>query len=331
MTDAFIDPYDVAFFDLDGVIYLGPHAVEGAREGVAMLRSRGVRTIFVTNNAARSAAHVAHHLVELGFAATVDDLVTSAQAAEGLLRQELAPGSRVLVAGTANLVDHVRAAGMVVVDTADERPDAVIQGYDPQMTWPRLDQAALAVQGGARWFATNTDSTRPTERGLVPGAGTAIAAVRATVGHDPVVVGKPYRPLLQEALRRTGARRPVFVGDRIDTDIMGAAAVGIDSFLVFTGAHGKRDLIEAPPEGRPTAIGWDVPALLQPRRTASVEPGVARCGGATAEAVAGEAVLTGPLSTRDEQLDALWAVAQLAWGGDVSTCDTALASLNLVQ
>lgn len=331
MTGAFIDAYDVAFFDLDGVIYLGPQAVAGAPEGVEQVRARGVRVIFVTNNAARSAAAVAQHLVDLGFETTVDDLVTSAQAAEGLLRDELAPGSKVLVAGTVNLADHVRAAGMVVVDSAADAPAAVIQGYDPAMTWPRLDQAALAVQGGARWFATNTDSTRPTEHGLVPGAGTAIAAVRATVDHDPIVVGKPHPPLLTEALRRTGAQRPVFVGDRIDTDIMGAVAVGMDSFFVFTGAHGKRDLVEAPASGRPTAIGWDVPALLEPRRTASVAAGMARCGDAVAEAVGGEAVLSGPTRTRDQQLDALWAVAQLAWNGDVSTCDTALATLNLVQ
>ena len=331
MTSAFIDGYDVAFFDLDGVIYLGPDAVPGAREGVASLRARGVRAIFVTNNAARSAADVAAHLTELGFAAAEEDLVTSAQAAAGLLRRELAPGSKVLVAGTRNLVDHVLSAGMVVVDSADDAPDAVIQGYDPAMTWPRLDQAALAVQAGARWFATNTDSTRPTERGLVPGAGMAIAAVRATVDHDPVVVGKPHRPLMEEALRRTGAQRPVFVGDRIDTDLMGAAAVGIDSFLVFTGAHGKRDLVAAPPSGRPTAIGWDVPALLEPRRTASVSPGVARCGAATAQVVAGEVVLAGPRATREQQLDALWAVTQLVWAGDATACETALATLNLVQ
>ena len=98
-------------------------------------------------------------------------------------------------------------------------------------------------------------------------------AVRNTVDFDPIVAGKPYRPLLEEAMRRTGAERPVFVGDRIDTDIIGAVNVGMDSFMVFTGAHGKADLIAAPDNGRPTAIGWDVPAMLEPARTAQVGDG----------------------------------------------------------
>ena len=127
---AFVDGHDVAFFDLDGVVYLGPVAVEGAVEGVAALRAQGVRAIFVTNNAARSADVVAAHLTALGFPATADDLVTSAQAAAGLLRRELPPGSKVLVAGTSNLVQHVESAGMVAVTTAADEPVAVIQGSD---------------------------------------------------------------------------------------------------------------------------------------------------------------------------------------------------------
>ena len=327
---AFVDGHDVAFFDLDGVVYLGPVAVEGAVEGVAALRAQGVRAIFVTNNAARSADVVAAHLTALGFPATADDLVTSAQAAAGLLRRELPPGSKVLVAGTSNLVQHVESAGMVAVTTAADEPVAVIQGYDPAMTWPRLDEAALAVQRGARWFATNTDSTRPTDRGLVPGAGTMVAAVRATVDHDPEVVGKPHRPLMEEAMLRTGARNPVFVGDRIDTDIMGAHVIGIDSFLVFTGAHGVKDLCAAPPDGRPTAIGWNVLSLFEPQRVASVQPGVATCRGVTASAVGGRAVLAGDLRDREAQLDAAWALAQLAWSGAVSDVSAAADLLNLL-
>ncbi len=327
---AFLAGYDAVFFDLDGVLYLGPQAVEGAVDGVRRLHDAGVATVYVTNNAARSTAVVAHHLAELGFQASEPEVVSSAQAASGLLRRELPEGSRVLVAGTDNLVEQVRLAGMQVVTTFAEEPAAVIQGYDPAMTWPRLDQAAIAVQRGARWFATNTDSTRPTEHGLVPGAGAAIQAVRNTVGRDPEVVGKPFRPLMEEALRRSGARRPVFVGDRIDTDIMGAHAVGIDSFMVFTGAHGVRDLCLAPVDGRPTAIGWNVESLFEPARTVAVDAVGATCGSVRVRAEGGSAVMEGDVSTREAQLDAAWALARLFWDDTVSTGEAVFAQLDLL-
>lgn len=119
------------------------------------------------------------------------------------------------------------------------------------------------------------------------------------------------------------------MGDRIDTDIQGAHAVGIDSFLVFTGAHRAADLLQAPVDGRPTAIGWDVAALLQPRRTASLAGDAATCGAVrvTPDAVAG-ARFDGDLSTRDAQLDALWALAQLVWAGSVSEWRGAVAALD---
>lgn len=326
----FVDAYDAVFFDLDGVLYLGPHAVEGAVEGVRTLHDRGIRTVYVTNNAARSTQVVADHLSELGFDATDEDVVSSAQAAGGLLRRQLPPGSRVLVAGTENLVEQVRLAGMVPVDTFADEPAAVIQGYDPAMTWPRLDQAAIAVQRGARWFATNMDSTRPGEHGLVPGAGTMVAAVRATTDRDPEVIGKPHRPLMDEAMARSGARRPVFVGDRIDTDIMGAHTVGIDSFMVFTGAHGVRDLCAAPSHGRPTAIGWNVASLFEPRRAARVDGRVASCGRVRVRAEGTRAVVEGDISDREAQLDAAWALATLAWAGTVSEVEDVSSRLTLL-
>lgn len=325
---ALVEGYDAVFFDLDGVLYLGPLAVAGAVEGVSRLHEAGIATVYVTNNAARSTATVAQHLVDLGFRAAEAEVVSSAQAASGLLRRELPAGSKVLVAGTDNLVEQVRLAGMEVVTTFAEEPAAVIQGYDPGMTWPRLDQAAIAVQRGARWFATNTDSTRPTEHGLVPGAGAAIQAVRNTVDRDPEVVGKPFRPLMDEALRRSGARRPLFVGDRIDTDIMGAHAVGMDSFMVFTGAHGVRDLCLAPADGRPTAIGWNVESLFDPVRTAEVDAAGATCGTVRVRVEGDEAILDADVTTREAQLDAAWALAQLFWTGRVSTAESVFARLD---
>lgn len=328
---AFIDSYDVALFDLDGVLYLGPEPVPGAPEAVAALRSRGVRTMFVTNNAARSEDAVIAHLSELGYPTATADLVTSAQATERVLRDTLPAGSKVLVSGTANLVAHVEGAGMVPVTSADDAPVAVVMGYHPGLSWHELDEVCFAVQRGARWIATNPDLTRPTHRGIVPGLGAMINAVTAATGRTPdVVVGKPYRPLMAEALRRSGARRPVFVGDRIDTDIRGAHEVGMDSFMVFTGAHGGADLLEAPPDGRPSAIGWSVASLLEPRRSASVLGDAATCGTAVVRVVDGVAVVEGRPRDREAQLDTLWALTHLVWSGRVSEGRRALASLDLL-
>lgn len=328
---ALADGYDAVFFDLDGVIYLGARAVEGATAALAELRDRGTSVMFVTNNAARAAQVVIDQLNSLGFHADSHSVLTSAQVAVTRIAGDLAPGSKVLVAGSASLAALVEEAGLVPVRTAGEDPVAVVQGYDPAMTWPRLDEAALAIQAGARWYATNDDASRPTERGLVPGAGGAIAVVALTVGGQPTIFGKPFRPMIDEAIRRTGATRPVFVGDRIDTDIVGAASAGIDSLLVFTGAHGKADLVAAGPGERPTHIGADVRALLEPVREVEAGPDRVTCRGHVAEAAGGRVVLGGVPDTLPAQLDALWAVANLAWEQPGLDCSDVLAGLELLR
>ena len=310
---ALVDEYQAALFDLDGVVYLGPAPVVGAPEGIQQLKDRGTQVGFVTNNAARPPQVVVDQLVGLGVPAELSDVVTSAQAGARMLADQLPADSTVLVVGTEALAAEVEAVGMRPVTSSADAPEAVIQGYDPQMTWPRLDDACIAVQGGARWFATNTDSTRPTDKGLVPGAGAQIAAVGFTVRTTPQVAGKPYPPLLLETMRRMGTERAIFVGDRLDTDIMGAVAVGMDSLFVFTGAHGKRDLVEAGPDARPTHIGFDLRALLEPARTVEREGDVVRCGEQEASLTDGTIRLAAIGEDQAGQLDALWAVLQLVW------------------
>lgn len=326
-----IDAYDVAFFDLDGVIYLGPTGVPGAVDGVDALHALGKRVIFVTNNAARSGEQVAHHLRELGFAADPDDLVTSAQVAADILSRRLPAGSRILVAGTENLANLMRSMGFVVVASADDDPDAVIQGYDPEMSWPRLGEAALAVQGGAEWFATNADATIPRERGILPGLGAALNVVGNTVPIRPTIFGKPYRPMLDFALAKTGAKRPIFIGDRLDTDIEGANNAGMASMLVFSGVHGKADLLVAGEHARPTHLGADLRALLDPPQEARLTGDECRCGEAVASLGDRTIRLSGVGETVAAQLDALWALANLTWGHPGASTDDALAQLDLLR
>src|SRR5918999_496146 len=210
-------------------------------------------------------------LVELGIPATAADVVTSAQAGAHLVLNRFGAGARVLVVGGEGVASALAELGLVAVWSADEQPVAVLQGYGFELTWQQLNEAAVAIQRGAHWVATNTDPTRPTDRGLVPGNGAAVAAVAMAVQATPEVAGKPFRPLLDDTVARLGAERAIFVGDRLDTDIAGAQNAGLDSMLVLSGSHGAVDLLVAAPTERPTHLGLDLRALLHPRLSVTVD------------------------------------------------------------
>ncbi|OMG53331.1 HAD-IIA family hydrolase [Tessaracoccus sp. ZS01] len=330
MIKALAADYDAALFDLDGVIYLGPYAVEGIPEALEELRSRGTHVGFVTNNAARTPAAVADHLEELGIRASEGDVVNSTQATLRMLVADLPAGAKILAVGTDALVQQLAGAGFTVVDSIDDEPMAVVQGYHPTLEWTRLEDAALAIQRGAVWYATNPDLTRPSERGIVPGLGSQVGVVRNCVAIDPKIAGKPFRPLLDETVLRLSAARPIFVGDRTDTDILGANNVGMDSLFVFTGAHGKADLDVAPPAFRPTHIGFDATALLEPKREAEFQGQRYICGYQEVDFTDGVGYLSTRPVTRDEQLDALWAGLQARWRFDVDISNV-LNSLDLLR
>ncbi len=330
MAERLIDGYDAALFDLDGVIYLGPVAVPSAPATMDALAADGKAVMYVTNNAARSADTVVKQLVSLGLRAGPDNVLTSAQVAAIGLAEVLPAGAKVLVAGSASLAGLITEAGLAAVNSAEDDPVAVLQGYDPVLAWPLLDEVCLAIARGALWFATNDDASRPTDRGLVPGAGAMIAAVATAIGGSPTTFGKPHRPMMAEAVRRTGARRPLFVGDRIDTDIVGANNAGMDSLMVFSGAHGKAQLVTAKPGERPTQIGPDVSALLEPVRTHLASRDEATCNGQRAVPDDSRIRLATVPAGLAEQYDALWAVAGLAWAAPFLDPTPALAALDLV-
>jgi HAD superfamily hydrolase (TIGR01450 family) len=259
-----LDDYDAALLDLDGTVYRGSGAVDGAQEAVNAAHEHGVAVRFVTNNASRGPDVVAAQLTGLGIAATVAEVSTSAQAAARVLADKLPAGAKVLVFGTDALVAEVVNRGFVPVRTADSDVAAVVQGLSQDAGWRDLAEACLAIRAGAFWVATNTDATLPTERGLLPGAGSLVAALVTATGEQPVVAGKPARPLMDDAIAAAHASHPLAVGDRLDTDIAGAHAVGIDSLLVLTGVSTPADLLAAPVELRPTYLAADVRGLLRP-------------------------------------------------------------------
>jgi HAD superfamily hydrolase (TIGR01450 family) len=281
--------YDVALLDLDGVVYLGAAAVPGAAEALAEARRRGMRLAFVTNNASRSPSAIAAQLAGLGVPATSAEVVTSAQAAAHLIADRLPPGAPVLVVGGIGLRIALRERGLRPVSTAAERPAAVVQGYGPGIDYSVLAEAGLAVRAGAWYVASNVDATLPTARGIQPGNGSLVQVIVTATGTKPVVAGKPEPPLHSEAVARAGARRPLVVGDRLDTDIEGAVRVGADSMLVLTGVTRPADAVLAPRHRRPTYLAQDLVGLLGPHPAvtrAATPDGGFRCGGWTARATA---------------------------------------------
>lgn len=271
--------YDLAMLDLDGVVYIGGDAVPGAPEHLEAARSAGMRCAFVTNNASRSPATVADHLRRLGVAAEPADVVTSAQAAARLLADLVPSGTPVAVLGAEALVEEVRAVGLEPVTIDDEAAQAVVTGYGPDVAWRDVMHAAVRIRDGLRWVASNTDRTIPTAYGVAPGHGVLVETLSRFAEVEPEVAGKPEPPLLRETIRRVGGDRPLMVGDRLDTDIAGAARVGVDSLLVLTGVTGLAELLAAQPEERPTYLARDLGGLATAHPEVSSDRGTTELGG----------------------------------------------------
>lgn len=314
---ALCEAYDTALLDLDGVVYVGGEAVPHAPESLAAARDAGMRLAYVTNNAARTPETVAGHLTRIGVPAESGDVITSAQAVARLIAAQVPTGARVLAIGGAGLRAALEERGLRPVESADEEPAAVVQGYGgPDLPWGRLGEAALALGRGVPWFASNTDLTIPGERGIMPGNGAAVEVVRIATRWlrdppEPQVAGKPQPPMHRETVLRTGAERPLVVGDRLDTDIEGAATGGVESLLVLTGVTDGAQLLAARPGHRPTYVARDLRALLsrQPEVTAGHGSGFT-CGGWTATADAGQLRLTGG---GDDPVEGLRALCAAAW------------------
>lgn len=329
-----LDAYDALLLDLDGVLYTGGVAVPGAVEALDAARRRGVPLAFVTNNASRTPDRVAERLTALGVTAAAHEVHTSSQAAARLVLDRFGPHARVLPVGGPGVAAALREVGLEPVtaeEALDDVPDAVVQGLGQDVTWRDLAEAAFAVQGGALWVATNRDPTVPTERGPAPGNGSLVAAVRAAAGVDPVVAGKPEPPLMRLALEATGGRRGLVVGDRLDTDVAGATAVGVTGALVLTGVNGPHDLLAAPPGQRPDLVLPDLLALHAAAPPRPVRDGDAWCcGAARATAAGGRLDVTGDGGA--DGLDRLRAAACAAWAAaDAGTpVDAGSAATGLV-
>jgi HAD superfamily hydrolase (TIGR01450 family) len=310
-----LDGVDVVLADLDGVVYAGPGALPHAVDSLNRAQSEGRRLGYITNNASRTDATVAEHLSSLGLRVSADDIVTSPQAAMRLMRDLVPAGSTLLVIGGEGLVVEVEKAGFVVTRSAEDSPAAVVQGFAPEVGWAQLAEAAYALatpvdEGGIPWVATNTDWTIPQARGIAPGNGTLVSAVHTAVGRLATIAGKPERPIFDEAVTRTGATKPLFIGDRLDTDIQGARAADMASLLVLTGIDRPKQVLAAPPSQRPDYIVADLRQLFEPYPATIVKGERTRVGDAVVEI---DGVDLRIVSEGARQIDLLRAGAAAIW------------------
>jgi HAD superfamily hydrolase (TIGR01450 family) len=320
--------YDVALLDLDGVVYLGGSPIAGAAEALEKAVASGMRLAFVTNNASRTPSAIAAQLTALGVTARAGEVITSAQAAARLLADHLPAGAPVLVVGGMGLRLAVRERGFRPVTTAADRPWAVVQGYAPDVGYAQLAEGGLAVAAGALFVASNADATLPTPRGRQPGNGALIQVIATATGRSPLIAGKPEPPLHAEAVARSGARRPLVVGDRLDTDIESAVRSGADSLLVLTGVTRPVDVVLAPPRHRPTYLAEGLAGLLRPHPGLTAEDGAFVCGGWRASRDGGRIAVTGSGAAADG-LRAVCAAAWSAGGVTAAAAEAALAPLDL--
>ncbi|USB34899.1 TIGR01457 family HAD-type hydrolase [Paenibacillus sp. YPG26] len=226
--------------DLDGTLYHGTHMIPGADELIRRLNEKGIPLLFVTNNSSRTPEDVAVHLEHMGIAAEPDQVCTSAVAAAQYIA-EIAPGCRVAAIGEKGLLTALDQAGLQLTH---DQPDYVVQGIDRAFTYDKLTEAARWIFGGAQYILTNPDLLLPSQDGLLPGAGTLSAAIRAATGAEPVVIGKPSGILMKFATDRLGLRAQdvAVIGDNMLTDITAGVNAGCGTILTLTGVTTAENL-----------------------------------------------------------------------------------------
>lgn len=305
--------HDVFLFDLDGVIYRGDQAVENSVAAVTELQALGHRVGYVTNNSSRKPQTIANQLASYGLSVTSDQIVSSAEVAVRMLKKKVSAPAKVLVVGGEGLRTAATASGFEIVESASQRPAAVLQGFSPDVGWRHLAEAAFAIQAGAIWIATNQDWTLPLEQGLAPGNGTLVSAVHTAVGQLPKFAGKPATPIFEEAIDRFSASNPIFIGDRLDTDSKGARAAGITSAIVMTGVCTRKDLLAARPDERPDYILSDLSQLIVGNEAPKQTKRGYRAGDVSIEL---NGVLLRVVEGDPQSLDALRAACATIWNSD---------------
>lgn len=251
-------------FDMDGVLYRGKQALPGVNEIIAALEARGLPYLLATNNSTATPADYVRRMAGYGVTVTESHLQTSATATRDYLKRELPDGAVLLPIGAAALTEQLQAGTTFkITDDPAEDVAAVVVGLDQGFTYERMTRAMKAIRNGARFIATNADATLPVEDGVLPGAGTMIAAIATASGRQPTVIGKPETLMMTSAVAQLGtsASKTVMIGDRLDTDILAAARAGLTTALVLTGVTTRDDL--AGSDIVPDYVFTDLPAITR--------------------------------------------------------------------
>lgn len=321
-----LERYDALLLDLDGTLMHGTRPIPHAAEAVRTARDRGLKIGFVTNNASRTPEQAVAHLDTVDVEAAPEEIASSPQIAVQLLAEHAPAGSTILVLGADGLMQAVASAGFTPVREDGDEVTAVVQGFSPDLGWAQLAEGGYALRRGIPWIATNTDATLPTERGIAPGNGALVQALVHATGRTPLVAGKPEPAMFSLAAKALGARRPLAVGDRLDTDIEGGNRAGIDTLLVLTGVDSIETALRAEPVRRPTWILPDLSSLTDPAPEAVVDGATARCGAASAGLEGEDLVLSGRTGTPQALTAALGLLAarlpESALSGAVRTQDS---------
>ena len=249
-------------FDLDGTLYLGDTLFPGAKELLACIRARGGQYRFLTNNSSRSVAAYVEKLARLGVAAEESDFLTSVDALSYYLREHGGEDKRYYVCGTESMKSQLRAAGFSIAEGRADA-DALLMGFDTELTFQKLEDACILLGQGVPYIATNPDWVCPTSYGFVPDCGSVCEMLWRATNRRPVVIGKPEPLMPQLAMLESGvsAQETLLIGDRIYTDIASGANALIDTLLVLSGETKEEDLPDARPQ--PSFVLPDVAALLR--------------------------------------------------------------------
>ncbi len=235
-TRGLVQSYSLYILDLDGTLFRGEESIPHAVEVVSTLRRRGAAIRFLTNNSGQTREFYTKKLARLGFTPQPDEIYSSAIGAAAWLKQNNL--RHVHCVGEPGLSRTLAEGGALIVNGTKSSADAVVVGICKTFTYEWLNEAMQQIRGGARFVATNTDSTYPVEGGKeIPGAGSIVAAIQTCGGQEPFVVGKP-NPYLVELILKDAAIKPaeaLVVGDRLETDILSGHSAGCPTHLVLTG------------------------------------------------------------------------------------------------
>ena len=247
--------------DMDGVLWEGNSPLPGMPEFLSFLRAEEIRIILATNNASQTPESYVQKLARMGAEVRRDEIITSATATAEYLKSVARPGEKIFLIGEEGLTRAIEAAGLPLAEPDELHAAYVVCGMDRGLTWQKLANATISLRGGARFIGTNPDLTFPTERGIAHGNGAVLAALTAASGVKPTIIGKPFPALFQMALRkmRIPKARVAALGDRLETDILGARKVGIKSILVLTGISSRKELRYS--KIKPTLVVEDLPSL----------------------------------------------------------------------